>query len=133
AEGQARPEVGTTVNVTVASGGSTSNVIAERATARLDVRVPTSAESDRVGEALRSYAPRDPRVRVSVSGGLNRPPLEQTPANRALWEEARAAGAALGLDLAGAAVGGGSDGSFASAVGTATLDGLGGVGAGPHA
>ena len=39
----------------------------------------------------------------------------------------------LGIELIEAHVGGGSDGQFAAAVGTPVLDGLGGVGEGPHA
>lgn len=124
---------GTTVNLTVASGGTANNVIAERATARIDVRVANLAEGERVVAALRDYQPHDQRVRVDVTGGLNRPPLESTPANAALLAEARARAAALGLHLTEAVVGGGSDGNFTSAAGLATLDGLGPVGGGAHA
>jgi len=124
---------GTTVNLTVASGGTTGNVIAEQAEAEVDLRVLVASEADRVQRALELYEPRDERVAVRITGGLNRPPLERTQANEALWNEARARGAALGLRLEGAVVGGGSDGSFTSALGLATLDGLGSVGAGPHA
>lgn len=127
------PDEGTTVNLTVASGGTVSNVIAEEASAKVDVRVATVAEGERVERAARAYAPRDGRVTVEVAGGLNRPPLEQTPANRALLEEARTRMRALGVALDEAVVGGGSDGNFTSALGIATLDSLGASGAGPHA
>jgi len=126
-------ERGTTVNLTVAEGGTTGNVIAESAEAEVDMRVLRTDEAERVMRALRAYRPRDARVRVKVGGGLNRPPLEQNEGNAALWREAQAAGEALGLALRGAVVGGGSDGSFTSALGVPTLDGLGSVGAGPHA
>lgn len=124
---------GTTVNLTTASGGIASNVIAEEATCSVDLRVLKASESERVDQAVRSYQPRDRRVSVRFDGGLNRPPLETTPANRALLEEAQAAGRALGLELEGAIVGGGSDGNFTSALGVPTLDGLGSVGGGAHA
>jgi glutamate carboxypeptidase len=39
----------------------------------------------------------------------------------------------MGLPFAGAVVGGGSDGNLTSALAVPTLDGLGAVGAGPHA
>jgi glutamate carboxypeptidase len=132
-EDQADGVAGTTVNLTVARGGTTGNVIAEQAEAEVDLRVLVASEADRVQRALDAYEPRDERVGVRITGGLNRPPLERTQANEALWNEARAKGAALGLHLEGAVVGGGSDGSFTSALGIATLDGLGSVGAGPHA
>lgn len=126
-------EAGTTVNLTVASGGTTGNVIAETAEAEVDLRVLRASEADRVMAGLDTYRPRDTRVTVDVEGGLNRPPLERTDANETLWQEALARAAELGLKLEGAVVGGGSDGSFTSALGVATLDGLGSVGAGPHA
>ena len=127
------PEAGTTVAVTVASGGSVGNVIPERARCEIDVRVLEEAEGTRVVDALHGYVPHDPRVRVTVTGGMNRPPMEATPANRALADEAHAHLAAMGRPVAEAVVGGGSDGNFTSALGVATLDGLGAVGSGPHA
>ncbi len=133
AEALADPERGTTVAVTVASGGTVGNVIPERARCEIDVRVLEDSEGARVVEALHRYAPHDPRVRVTVEGGMNRPPMEATPANRALADEAHAHLAAMGRSLEGAVVGGGSDGNFTSALGVATLDGLGAVGSGPHA
>ncbi len=124
---------GTTVNLTVARGGIASNVIAEEAVGTVDLRVLKASEAERVDAAVRSYRPRDVRVSVAVEGGLNRPPLEQTPANAALFEAAVAAGRELGVEVTGAVVGGGSDGNFTSALGVPTLDGLGAVGGGPHA
>ena len=58
--------------------------------------------------------------------------MEQTPRNRALWDEARKFGEDLGLDLRQVRAGGGSDGNTTSQY-TATLDGLGPVGRGAHA
>lgn len=132
-EGLTDYDAGTTVNLTVASGGTVSNVISEEANARVDVRVATMAEGARVQTAVDAYAPRDGRVTVLVTGGLNRPPLERTPANDALLEEATRRMHRLGISLETAVVGGGSDGNFTSALGVATLDGLGCSGAGPHA
>ncbi|MDZ7706541.1 MAG: M20 family metallopeptidase [Trueperaceae bacterium] len=124
---------GTTVNVTVASGGSAGNVIAESATARVDLRFATMDESRRVLSELHAYRPYDDRVRVEMVGGLNRPPMEPTPGNGALLDEARAHARTLGLAFGEAVVGGGSDGNFTSALGVPTLDGLGAIGGGPHA
>ncbi|MEM7738471.1 MAG: M20/M25/M40 family metallo-hydrolase, partial [Deinococcota bacterium] len=123
----------TSVNLTVASGGSVSNVIAEEATARIDMRVLELPESERVIAALGAYEPKDSRVSVDVEGGLNRPPLEPTPTNQALFEHAQSLAAAMGTNIFGAVVGGGSDGNFTSALGIPTLDGMGSTGEGPHA
>ncbi len=124
--------LGTTVTPTVATAGTTTNVVAEEADLRVDVRVPTLAEAERVDAAVRAYVPRDPRVRVSVSGGLNRPPMEPNEANQALLRRAQGLAAAAGWQVEGAVVGGGSDGNFTSALGVPTLDGLGSVGGGAH-
>ncbi len=123
----------TSVNLTVAEGGSATNVIAEQASANVDVRIMTNPEAERIERAIRGYQPRDSRVQVKVSGGINRPPLELTTANQALFAEAKTLASNLGFELEGAVVGGGSDGNFTSALGIATLDGLGSVGEGPHA
>ena len=124
---------GTTVNLTKAKGGFATNVIAEEATAEIDVRILRAAEVRRVDEAVKAYQPRDKRVTFTVAGGLNRPPLESTEANVRLHHAADEALSSLGMKLDGAVVGGGSDGNFTSALGVATLDGLGSVGGAAHA
>ena len=124
---------GTTVNLTVASGGFARNVIADEARAEIDIRVLKRAEEKRIMSALRSYTPRDSRVEVELTGGLNRPPMEANERNNELFEEAQDILSEFGLSYEGAVVGGGSDGNFTSAIGVATLDGLGSVGIGPHA
>lgn len=123
----------TTVNPTVARAGTAVNVIAASARLDVDLRVLRLDEAARVEGALRAWQPRDPRVTVSVEGGLNRPPMEPTPGNLALFETARAIAAGWGRELASAVVGGGSDGNFTSALGVPTLDGVGACGAGAHA
>lgn len=57
-----------------------------------------------------------------------RPPLEYTPLNQKLFAVAQEAAEALGIQIKGASVGGGSDGNFTSAIGIPTLDGLGATG-----
>ncbi len=130
-EGLGDDEAQTTVNLTVARGGSVSNVITEEAHAQVDMRVLQLSEAERVEAAIRGYSPSDPRVSVDIRGGLNRPPLEPTDTNRTLFQEAQAKLADMGLALEGAIVSGGSDGNFTSAMGVPTLDGLGCSGEGP--
>ncbi len=124
---------GTSVNLTVASGGSTSNVIAEQAKAKVDLRVPTLDEFKLLKESINNYELRDKRVKFKITGGLDRAPLEVTEGNKRLFEKAKACAKDLGFDLTGQVVGGGSDGNFSSALGIPTLDGLGAVGEGMHA
>jgi glutamate carboxypeptidase len=108
-------------------------VIAEFARAVIDVRVPTIADAVRIDAAFRTISPRNPRVRLEVAGGVERPPLERTDGVARLYEQARNVAAALGRDLAEGGTGGGSDGNFTAALGVPTLDGLGPEGDGAHA
>ena len=121
------------LNVGMAAGGTLPNVVAEEAHAVIDTRVSAAADMDRVIEFVRNRTSTVPGTRIEVTGGFDRPPLERTAAVARLYERARAIASRLGHDLREGATGGGSDGNFTAAVGTPTLDGLGAVGAGPHA
>ena len=123
---------GLTVNVGVISGGTRSNVIAPEATGEVDVRVLSSEDGEEIEERIRSLTTTVPGTSLEIEGGLEVPPLEGTPRNRALWEEAVGAGRELGLELEEDVAGGGSDGNTTSQF-TATLDGIGAVGDGAHA
>lgn len=119
--------VGTTVNVGVIKGGTRGNVVAEFATAEIDVRVMNQAEAERLDAAIRGLTPVLPGAVLKVTGGLNRPPLERHM-TMGLYERAAALAAELGFTPGEAGTGGGSDGNFTAAVGCPTLDGLGIVG-----
>lgn len=124
---------GTSVNVGVFQGGTRSNVIAERAQAIVDVRVPSEEERRRVDAFVRGLQPVNPRATLAITGGIDRPPLERTPAVVGLYELAREVAKGLGHELAEGGTGGGSDGNFTAALGVPTLDGLGAIGDGAHA
>jgi glutamate carboxypeptidase len=124
---------GITVNVGVIRGGTRSNVVAAEAGAEIDVRFSTKAESEKVLAALSNPRSFDERVRVAVTGGINRPPLERTPEVLFLFGQAREIATALGFELGEAQVGGASDGNFLASMGIPVLDGLGVDGDGAHA
>jgi glutamate carboxypeptidase len=124
---------GTTVNPGVIRGGTRSNVVAAEAEIEVDVRVVRMSDAVRIDKRIRALRAVDKRCRMEISGGLNRPPMERTPAIAALFQKARAIGAELGLALEESSTGGGSDGNFTAALGIPTLDGLGAVGEGAHA
>jgi glutamate carboxypeptidase len=71
------PARGVTINVGRVSGGSRTNVVAERAEASVDVRVPTMADAAAIGNVFRALTPRRPGTRLEVRGGVSRPPLER--------------------------------------------------------
>ena len=126
-------EHGTTLNVGVISGGTGRNVIAGHARCGVDVRISDPAEATRIGTELAALTASDPRVRVSVTGGWNRPAMVPTPASELLFKQAQSVAVDLGFTARETAVGGASDGNFVSALGRPVLDGLGPVGGGAHA
>ena len=126
-------ERGISVNVGVIGGGTRPNVVAEHASAIIDVRAPTLADASRVDEVLRTLRARADGVSIHIRGGFERPPLERSSSVARLYELARAVAADLGRELGEGSSGGGSDGNLTAALGVPTLDGLGAVGEGPHA
>lgn len=122
------PEVGTTVTPTVATAGTTDNVVPAEARIRVDVRVESAAEKRRVESAMASLTAVDPQASLTVLGEIGRPPMPES-ASASLFPLAEA----VSPGVVGLAVGGGSDGNFTAAIGVPTLDGLGAVGGGAHA
>lgn len=123
-----QPENGTTVTPTVASAGTTDNVVPAEATIIVDVRVESADEKVRVESAFAALTPHLPGAQISVSGGVNRPPMPES-ASTTLFAMAKQ----VLPTVEGMYVGGGSDGNFTAAIGVPTLDGLGAVGGGAHA
>ncbi len=132
-EGMTDYERGTTINVGVAQGGSKVNVRPASAWAEIDLRVTTAEEGRRMTRAIRGLRARNRDASLLVTGQMNRPPWESSPAGQALFERAQTVGARLGMDLWPAGTGGGSDGNFTAALGVPTLDGLGIEGNDAHA
>jgi glutamate carboxypeptidase len=124
---------GITVNPGVVSGGTRSNVIAAEAVAHVDIRIKRSADYAALDRKFHSLKAFDKRCSVTVTGGLNRPPMERSPGTVMLYRRAQAVGRAMGMEIEESATGGGSDGNFTAALGIPTLDGLGPVGEGAHA
>jgi glutamate carboxypeptidase len=127
------PATATTVTPTVLRGGRTTNTVPDAAEIAVDVRAATVAEQHRVDEAMRALRPVLAGGRLTVEGGINRPPLDAV-SSADLFDLAQQVQSGLGLPaLRAVAVGGGSDGNFTAGIGTPTLDGLGAVGEHAHA
>jgi glutamate carboxypeptidase len=124
---------GLTVNVGVVSGGSRTNVVPAEATVQVDVRIARMKDAAGIDRKMRNLRPFNRKCKIEVTGGINRPPMERTAGVAELYAQAKAIARDLGQKLGEAAVGGGSDGNFTSALGIPTLDGLGAVGGGAHA
>lgn len=132
AQALADPEMGTTVSVGRISGGGAVNVIPAHAEFDTDLRVPSMEEAARLEVGFAALKPADPRVTLTLTGGLNRPPFERTAGTAALYAQAERHAERLGFTLQEAFVGGGSDGNFTAPL-CPTLDGLGTPGDGAHA
>jgi glutamate carboxypeptidase len=124
---------GLTVSVGVAGGGSKTNVIPAEAWAEVDVRIARKSDGPRIERRFAGLKAENKRCSLTVTGGINRPPMERTPGTVALYRRARSLARELGFELDEAATGGASDGNFTSALGIPTLDGMGAVGEGAHA
>ena len=123
---------GITVQATVVSGGTVSNVVPEHARAELDIRFSRLADGAAIERKIHGLKPILKGARIQIIGGVNRPPLERTRAIGKLFEHARNLSKHTGVPLGEAATGGGSDGNFTAAIGVPTLDGLGCIGDGAH-
>ena len=129
----AQPEIGTTVTPTIATAGTTENVVPAAAQITVDVRVNVVSEKARVESAFDALQPTMAGATISVSGLINRPPMHES-SSATLYAVAQSVAQGIGItDLQGIAVGGGSDGNFTAAIGVPTLDGLGACGGGAHA
>jgi glutamate carboxypeptidase len=122
-----------TVNCGVIAGGTRSNVVASQAWTEVDVRIAKASDAAYVEKLFRSLKVSDPHCKLTITGGINRPPMERKAGTIALFKKARSLAAELGFVLEEAATGGGSDGNFTAALGVPTLDGMGAVGDGAHA
>jgi glutamate carboxypeptidase len=125
---------GTTVNVGLIEGGVSINTVAPFAEARVDVRYKTMAALAAAEAAIRAIVERvhlpGTTARITARGLFL--PLEQTAANRALFEAYAACAAALGLAVGGEYTGGSADSGFTSAAGAPTLCGTGPLGEKAH-
>ncbi len=124
---------GLTVNPGVVRGGTQSNVVAAECFASIDIRIAKAAHAARVERLFRGLKVTDKACTLTVTGGINRPPMERSAGTVRLFKQARGLAAQQGWVLDEAATGGGSDGNFTAALGVPTLDGMGAVGAGAHA
>ena len=126
-------ERGVTTNVAPVWGGTRPNVVPPEAGCEIDLRVANEADGVAMERAILALAGERDGIRIEISGGMNRPPMEETAETLRLYEVARDLARQAGYDLPKQHRGGGSDGNFTAALGIPTLDGLGCTGAGAHA
>jgi glutamate carboxypeptidase len=124
---------GLTFNVGLIVGGTGINVVPQHCVIDVDNRFERLEDGQEFETKILSLESYDPDVKLTVTGGINRPPMEATDATMDLFQRVRAYSQEHGLNLEYTSrTGGGSDGNLTAAEGVPTLDGLGADGYGAH-
>jgi glutamate carboxypeptidase len=131
------PDNGMRATVGIFRGGDARQVVPGEAELHVDLRAPDAQSADALLASVRdrvaaaasaSGVERPPiaadAVRFALEGGITRPAFPAA-ASDDLWALAAARAAELGLPLQRVTSRGGSDASFAAALGVPTIDGLG--------
>jgi len=117
------------VTVGTFHGGTARQVVPAAAELHVDLRAPDAESAAGLERRVRELAleAATDEVQVEVEGGITRPAFSHSPGTELLYGVAERACAALGEPLFARSERGGSDASFAAALGVPTLDGLGPV------
>jgi glutamate carboxypeptidase len=122
---------GVMINVGSIKGGGAANIVPDRAEAVINARVTRLGDDVAFLQRLNEIcAPLNARegYHLEITGGFNRGPKVESPAEIAVFAEWQKCGRQFGLELNWQHVGGGSDGNILAAAGLPNLDGLGCVG-----
>ncbi len=123
---------GTELNTGRIRGGTRANVVAGQAEAELGLRFSTAEAQASTLDHLAHLTALRPGALVRTEVLSSRPAWPERSGNL-LLRHVRSLAAALGQQVDGAPAGGAGDTNLAGARGLPTLDGLGALGAGPHA
>jgi glutamate carboxypeptidase len=121
-----------TFSVGVVHGGRWVNCVPTTCQAEVLSMAKRQADLDRGVDRMLALSGTHDDVRFEVTRGVTRPVWEPSAGTMQLYDIARKIARDLGMELTHQSAGGGSDGNFTGAMGIATLDGLGAVGAGYH-
>lgn len=121
---------GISVSVGRVEGGKSINIIPDSAVGYVDVRVRNKKQGLEVTKEIERIAsvPDVEGTSIDLEGGINRPPMEFNEKNEKLLEIIRNVGKRHGIKVTDTHTGGGSDASFPSYLGVATIDGMGPIG-----
>jgi len=123
----------TSVNIGLITGGEKSNIVAEKASAVLDIRFWNNEQKEKILYYFRNLAPHMKGTKIKYKVESLTPPMEQTKGSLQLLNEVQKIAASLDITIKTGKSGGGSDASIASNMKVPTLDGLGPDGDGMHA
>ena len=127
-------EQGISVSVGIVEGGDAVNMIPDSATGYVDVRVCSEEQSLEIAKKIGEICsvPDVPGTTIQLEGGITRPPMELDKKNQMLLDIVKEVGNSFGLIVKDSHTGGGSDASFPSHLGVATIDGVGPIGGKLH-
>ncbi len=81
----------------IIAGGTRSNVVASEAHAEVDVRISKASDAAYVEKLFRGLKVSDPHCKLTITGGINRPPMERKAGTIALFRQAQQAGCGAGF------------------------------------
>ncbi|MFD9624866.1 M20 family metallopeptidase [Peribacillus muralis] len=125
---------GISVNVGIIEGGSAVNAIASHAAGFVDVRISEKKQEAIILKQLKKICAKTyiSGTKTTLTGKMDRSPMEKTEKTNMLLETIRQAGKEIGIDITDTSTGGGSDASFTADLGIPTVDGLGPIGGKAH-
>ena len=88
---------GLTVSVGVVGGGTKTNVIPAEAWAEVDVRIARKADGARMERQFAALKAVGQACALTVTGGINRPPMERTRGTVRLYQRGSGAGGGTGV------------------------------------
>lgn len=114
-------------SVGILRAGTARQIVPGEGEIHVDLRAATTEDAESLAERVRGLAEAASvaGVVVTADGGVTRPAWPPSPGADALFAAAASAAEALGIATRAIAERGGSDASFAGALGVPTLDGLG--------
>ncbi len=121
------------VNIGLISGGEKANIVADNASAVLDMRFWNNEQKEKILYFFKNLAPHLKGAKIKYKIESLIPPMEQTKGSLKLLNEVQKIADSLNFTLETGKAGGGSDASIASNMRVPTLDGLGPDGDGMHA
>ena len=130
-EGLTDDALGVSCNVGLVSGGTFTNVIPERAVARIDLRFQDRQGWELVKARVEGLTAINPAIRLELDFVLHQPPLT-TQSTASMLDAVRSAGRQLAMDIDAESNGGSSDANMIADVGVPVLDGMGPAGGGAH-
>lgn len=127
-------DLGTTINVGLASGGDAANIVADKASCTLDVRFWQNDDFGRVKTAVENLCKksRTPDIGIAMTLQAHLPAMFPTPAMEAFMKIVEKSGDKAGVKVKWLEAGGGSDGNHIAVLGVPVLDGFGPAGGNFH-